>query len=74
MIYLEHRNDATGIANLLKEYSPSACILHTKRNCACDVISMFKINYTITFHGISVNQQQTLGLKTLDYQFLLFLH
>ena len=54
IIYFEHRNDVTGIVKLHREYSPSARILKTKLDYACDVISTFKINYTIAFHGISV--------------------
>ena len=54
IIYFEHRNDVTSIVKLHREYSPSARILQTKLDYACDVISMFKINYTIAFHGISV--------------------
>ena len=56
IIYFEHRNDVTSIVKLHREYSPSAHILQTKLDNACDVISMFKINYTIAFHGISVNE------------------
>ena len=37
------------------KHSPSARILLTKIAYACDVISMFKINYAMAFHGISVN-------------------
>ena len=54
IIYFEHRNDVTSIVKLHREYSPSARILYTKLDYACDVISMFKMNYTIAFHGISV--------------------
>ena len=43
------------IAKLHKEYSLSGCILQTKLDYACDVISMFKIDNTIAFRGISVN-------------------
>ena len=31
-------------------------ISSTKLDDACDVISMFKLNYIIAFHGISINQ------------------
>ena len=44
LIYFEHRNDVTSIVKF--------CFV--KLDYACDVMSMFKINYTITFHGISV--------------------
>ena len=54
IIYFEHRNDVTGIVKLHRDYSSLARILQTKLDYACDVISMFKINYTIAFHGISV--------------------
>ena len=54
IIYFEHRNDVTSIVKLHREYSSSARILQTKLDYTCDVISMFKKNYTIAFHGISV--------------------
>ena len=54
IIYFEYRNDVTSIVKLHREYLPSARILQTKLDYACDIISMFNINYTIAFHGISV--------------------
>ena len=52
IIYFEHRNDVTSIVKLHRELlALGSYSLHK----ACDVISMFKINYTIALHGISVN-------------------
>ena len=53
-MYFEHRDDVTIIVKLHREDSPSARILHTKLIYACDTISMFKMDYTIAFNGISV--------------------
>ena len=51
IIYFEHRNDVTSIVKLCLENTSQISV---KLDYACDVISMFKINYTIAFHGISV--------------------
>ena len=59
IIYFERRNDVTSVVKLHREYSPSASILYTKLDYACDVICMFKVNYTIAFHGISVKQNHS---------------
>ena len=48
IIYFEHKNDVTSIVKLCLENDS------VKLDYACDVISMFKINYMIAFHGISV--------------------
>ena len=61
IIHFEHRNDVISIIKLHREYSPSARILETKLDYACDVISMFKINYTIVFHRINVNTSRYLA-------------
>ena len=54
IIYFEHRNDVISIVKLHEEYSASARILFTNLHYASRAISMFKINYTTAFHGISV--------------------
>ena len=55
IIYFEHRNDVGSKIKLNKEYFPLARILYTNLDYASDVVSMFKINYTIALHEISVN-------------------
>ena len=54
IIYFEHRNDVTSIVKLCLENTSQRRVFSVKLDYACDVISMFKINYTIAFHGISV--------------------
>ena len=68
IIYFEHKNDVTSIAKLCLENTSrrrhkndvtsivKLCLENdsVKLDYACDVISMFKINYMIAFHGISV--------------------
>ena len=54
IIYFEHRNDVKSIDNLCLEDTSRRRVFSVKLDYACDVISMFKINYTIAFHGISV--------------------
>ena len=54
IIYFEHRNDVTSIVKLCLENASRRRVFSVKLDYACDVISMFKINYTIAFHGISV--------------------
>ena len=54
IIYFEHRNDVTSIVKLSLENTSQRQVFSVKLDNACDVISMFKINYTIDFHGISV--------------------
>ena len=44
------------IIHFERRYDVAACILNTKFDYACDVDSIFKINYTIAFHGLSVKQ------------------
>ena len=53
IIYFEHRNDVKSIVKLLENTSRRR-VFSVKLDYACDVISMFKINYTIAFHGIRV--------------------
>ena len=53
IVYCEHRNYVTSTVILPRELSHSAPSLHTKVDYACDVITMFEMNYTISFHGIS---------------------
>ena len=48
IIYFEHRNDVTSM------YSQASQRILAFGDYAYDVISMFKINYMIAFHGISV--------------------
>ena len=54
IIYFEYRNDVTSIVKLCLENTSRRRVFSMKLDYACDVISMFKINYTIAFHGISV--------------------
>ena len=54
IIYFEHRNDVTSIVKLCLENTSRRRVFSVKLEYACDVISTFKINYTIAFHGISV--------------------
>ena len=54
IIYFEHRNDVTSIVKLCLENTSQRQVFSVKPDYACDVISMFKINYTIAFYGISV--------------------
>ena len=54
IIYFEHRNDVTSIVKLCLENTSQRRVFSVKLDYACDVISMFKINYAIAFHGISV--------------------
>ena len=54
IIYFEHRNDVTSTVKLCLENTSRRRVFSVKLDYACDVISMFKINYTIAFHGISV--------------------
>ena len=56
IIYFEHGNDVTSIVKLCLENTNRGRVFSVKLDCACDVISMFKINYTMAFHGISVLQ------------------
>ena len=51
--YFEHRNDVTSIVKFSLENTSRRRVFSVKLDYACDVISMFKINYTIVFHGIS---------------------
>ena len=54
IIYFEHGNDVTSIVILCLENTSQTRVFSVKLDYACDVISMFKINYTIAFNGISV--------------------
>ena len=54
IIYFEHRNDVTSIVKLCLENTSRRRVFSVKLYYACDVISMFKINYTIALHRISV--------------------
>ena len=57
IIYFEHRNDVTSIVKLCLENTSRRrvfSVICVKLDYACDVISMFKINYTIAFHEINV--------------------
>ena len=54
IIYFEHRNNITSIVKLCLDNTSRRRVFSVKLEYACDVISMFKINYTITFHGVSV--------------------
>ena len=54
IIYFEHRNEVTNIVKLCLEITSRRRVFSVKLDYACDAISMFKINYTIAFHGISV--------------------
>ena len=54
IIYFEDRNDVTSIVKLCLEDTSRKRVFSMKLDHACDVISMFKMNYTIAFHGISV--------------------
>ena len=49
IIYFEHRNDVTSIVKLCLENTSRRRVFSVKLDYACDVISMFKINYTIAF-------------------------
>ena len=51
IIYFEHRNDVTYIIKLCLENKSRRRVFSVKLDYACDVISMFKINYTTAFHG-----------------------
>ena len=53
IIYFEHRNDVISIVKLCLE-NTSRRQVSVKLDYACDVISMFNINHTIAFHGMSV--------------------
>ena len=47
-------------------------MLHTKFNYACDVIFMLKINYTLAFHGLTVNWLNIVVMEIHDnFLFLL---
>ena len=63
IIYFELRNDVTSIVKLCLENTRQRRVFSVKRDCACDVISILKINYTIAFHGISVLQYTRLKVK-----------
>ena len=52
--FFEHRNDVTSMVKLCLENTSRRRVFSVKLDYACDVISMFKINYAIAFHGISV--------------------
>ena len=54
IIYFEHRNDVTSIVKLCLENTSRRRVFSVMFDYACDLISMFKINYTIAFHGINV--------------------
>ena len=54
MIYFKHRNDVPSIVKLCLEKMSQRRVFSVKLDYACDVISMFRINYRIAFHGISV--------------------
>ena len=54
IIYFEHKNDVTSIVKICLENTGQRRVVSVKLDYACDVISVFKINYIIAFHGISV--------------------
>ena len=54
MISFEHRNGVTSIVKFCLENTSRRRVFSVKLDYVCDVISMFKINYTLAFHGISV--------------------
>ena len=52
--HFEHRNNTKSKVKHHREYLPSAHILYANLDHASDVISMFKMNYTIGFYEMSV--------------------
>ena len=64
IIHFEHRNGVISIIKLCLENMSRRRVFSVKLDCACNVISVFKINYAIAFHRITVLQYIRLKVKT----------